>query len=1052
MSLKKKILREVLKIEEGEGSKTLLMFFYLFTAVGAFVMGRITRDTLFLKRFSISYLPYMYIATPLVTSITAYIYSKFIDRIRRDKFSIIVSLALFTFLLFLWTQSKIISPSIYYPGLYIFIEMMGMLTMIQFWTLANDIFTSRQAKRLFGLIGSGGVLASTFCGFFIKSSIVKIGIDNMILVVAVAIGLCAFFAFIVGSIAHTEVIVSMKPPSPGRASGIGIMSSSGKILSTPYLKAIAVSIIVTSLTTTLVDYQFKILASEYFDEIKLAGFFGTFYGITGILSIVFQFFLTGRLLVKMGILPSLLFLPIGIGLGSFTNLFLPSLSAVSIAKGSETSIGYTINNASLQVLYSVLPGYIRGRVKTFLEGILKQWAIGLSGLIFIALSKTNFRIHHYSSIALVSIGIWILFLFITKREYLNMLLKSLKGRGLAIEDALYLSNDSATFKILEKSLMSEDEGEVLRAIEISLQIKGFPIDKFLKNLLNHSSNKVQVEALKLITLQGDCNYLHLIKERLCSSDPLVASEAIKTYCIILKEKAVPEVTQLLSDSNPQIMLSAASNLVKYGGFDGIITGVETLKKMLEAENEETRAEGAKTLGDIGFPSFYKPILRLFNDRSRQVRIAAIEASGKIKSPDLILPLIYLLEDRRSIPYVVTALSNFGTGIEESLGRVLANEEEPLYIREPISDVLVHIGTQKSVDILASRLSDPAFNLRAKIYRGLYRVMRLKPELSYPQKLFSSRLNDEIVRGYFWFTLLSDIKNSPYTDPLQDAIEYRIDLMLKAILYLFGMLHPGTNIEAIYYNLKSSSRVDKSHAIEIIDNMAKGNLRKIIIPLIDDTSLKEKVEFAKGFTDLRNESIETRLKQLLKMEEPWITSCTLFTIGNAKFKGFEEWSSSALTNHDTLVRETALFVIKGSPKGDDKMISTIERVLFLKSINLFSQIPGEYLALVAQIAQEESIEKGEVVFKEGDAGDSLYLIIEGTVKVHKGEREIATLNAGECFGEMAILDSEHRSASVTALNDCLFLKISREDFCDIMKERPEIAEGIIKVLLKRLRSA
>lgn len=135
-----------------------------------------------------------------------------------------------------------------------------------------------------------------------------------------------------------------------------------------------------------------------------------------------------------------------------------------------------------------------------------------------------------------------------------------------------------------------------------------------------------------------------------------------------------------------------------------------------------------------------------------------------------------------------------------------------------------------------------------------------------------------------------------------------------------------------------------------------------------------------------------------------------------------------------------------------MISTVEKVLFLKSIDLFSQIPGEDLAALALIATEERRDSGDEIFAEGESGDALYLVLDGKVRVHRGDRVIAELGERECFGEMAILDAAPRSATVTSLLATDLLKITREDFQDIMSEKPEIAQGVIKVLTRRLRDA
>ena len=135
-----------------------------------------------------------------------------------------------------------------------------------------------------------------------------------------------------------------------------------------------------------------------------------------------------------------------------------------------------------------------------------------------------------------------------------------------------------------------------------------------------------------------------------------------------------------------------------------------------------------------------------------------------------------------------------------------------------------------------------------------------------------------------------------------------------------------------------------------------------------------------------------------------------------------------------------------------MLTTVEKVLFLKSIDLFSQIPGEDLAQVALIASEETRESTEDIFIEGDVADALYLVLEGKVRVHRQDKTIAELGERECFGEMAILDASPRSATVTALSDVALLKIAREDFEELLQEKHVIAQGIIKVLTRRLREA
>ena len=133
-----------------------------------------------------------------------------------------------------------------------------------------------------------------------------------------------------------------------------------------------------------------------------------------------------------------------------------------------------------------------------------------------------------------------------------------------------------------------------------------------------------------------------------------------------------------------------------------------------------------------------------------------------------------------------------------------------------------------------------------------------------------------------------------------------------------------------------------------------------------------------------------------------------------------------------------------------MLTTVEKVLFLKSIDLFRAMPSEELAQIAEIADEQAFVAGDPVFAEGEMGDALYLVVEGAVRVHKGDKQLAQLGVRDVVGEMAVLDGEPRSASVTVVKDASLLKIGRDDFRDILDERPEIAMGVIKVLSRRLR--
>jgi len=136
---------------------------------------------------------------------------------------------------------------------------------------------------------------------------------------------------------------------------------------------------------------------------------------------------------------------------------------------------------------------------------------------------------------------------------------------------------------------------------------------------------------------------------------------------------------------------------------------------------------------------------------------------------------------------------------------------------------------------------------------------------------------------------------------------------------------------------------------------------------------------------------------------------------------------------------------------------LENIVVLKKSPLFSAVNTSDLRTVASIIDELAFRKGEFIVRENDVGDSLYLIKSGKVTILKktgqnADVELAVLNEGECFGEMAVVDEEVRSASVCARENCTLLRLNREDLNDVIMNSPSIGVELLKIFVKRLRIA
>lgn len=123
---------------------------------------------------------------------------------------------------------------------------------------------------------------------------------------------------------------------------------------------------------------------------------------------------------------------------------------------------------------------------------------------------------------------------------------------------------------------------------------------------------------------------------------------------------------------------------------------------------------------------------------------------------------------------------------------------------------------------------------------------------------------------------------------------------------------------------------------------------------------------------------------------------------------------------------------------------------LKSIPVLSDLSQQAREELSGLLCSKTCRPQEVIFKKGDIGEEMFVIIEGEVRVHDGNHVLTRLGAGEVFGEYALIDHESRSASVTAEKDCLLLCLKKSDLKTFMTHHPEILFGMLQSQIKRMR--
>jgi CRP/FNR family transcriptional regulator, cyclic AMP receptor protein len=133
-----------------------------------------------------------------------------------------------------------------------------------------------------------------------------------------------------------------------------------------------------------------------------------------------------------------------------------------------------------------------------------------------------------------------------------------------------------------------------------------------------------------------------------------------------------------------------------------------------------------------------------------------------------------------------------------------------------------------------------------------------------------------------------------------------------------------------------------------------------------------------------------------------------------------------------------------------MLTSVDRLLFVRRVPIFKELRDDFIVRLASVMNELSFPANHAVFRQGEEGRSLYIVVSGRVKVHIGDKKLAEVDKGKYFGEMAVFDTQPRSASATTLEPCDCLELTQEQLYDAIEETPEIAVNIIRELSRLIR--
>jgi hypothetical protein len=929
------------------------------------------------------------------------------------------------------------------------------------WEIASAVFDVRQSKRLFPAVALGAMVAFMVGGAVIGGLTAIIATVHLIALSAVFFGLYAVaFARAVHGVDFTEADGST-PATPR------------EIVSDRFSRNLAGMRSLSILLIFVTEFIFYEQVGETFgSDSSIARFLGVFLAVATLAMVVVTAAVAGRYISRFGVGVGLLTMPaglaavavimglyglvFGIDYGFFVLAVVANLINMVLTNAIETPVG--------AVMYQPMPIERRMPVRVAVDGWLGSFAVALAGLLLLAFEALNFATVLPFVWLLAAIGV--AGIVVARRLYDDYrqalaeattvafsgtgngrLHSSARSIGLLAD----LAESGAGAHGGSGGLLSDDPAAAFAVASLARDLDDDRLALALPDLVDQADPDVACLAIEALTASGDPTHatrlagvaLDWSRESdvraaaLAGLLALDSGRAADTAATIRDAGPGPNEMADETDGRLHTLAQAVGVCVDPGG-----PQAEQLIEWARSPDSAQRVVAAKVLAatDADKPlsgAVQGTLIDLVDDPDHRVRFAALAAARHRVDDELgsrLLLIGYHPQDRRR---AIEALATGGSATVEQIHELLQNPagtrvstsfpgQEPSTLDDDagelpeayVVDLVDHVyapNTRRPV--LLHRFVEP--NATSPLRRAGFDAAR-RADVNLPASL-NRMLRDDVE---FATGLVSAWRQRPATDPASDGWPL-VDAVLADEFEacrqtIWAGLKLAADSERIGEIEELARGVDddtRANAIEALDTLLPTATRLLVLPILEPSTIAEAAELA-GRSD-------------------------------------HDFDLPRLRDHPRTMKSTRRLLGHYLPAERETeqhdMSDTIDRVIALKRVDIFSTLPYEVLTELADVADRREAAIGDRIIVEGEFGDELFALTEGRVLVDRSDGVSTELAAGTVFGELAVLDPGPRSATVTALSSCELLVVARPMLLSLTDRRPEVMAEIARVLSIRLRS-
>ena len=1085
-TLLSRLLGSTTSIRPEEAAPVGLMFAYSFLAMTSYNIVKPLTRSQFIAALGSDNLPYVLFVAGLLIGVVMHLYTSAIRRLPPRHVIPATQAAIIGLLVLFWgllqTGAGWVTVAFYFFGL-----ILGILLISQFWTLANDIFDARQAKRLFGFIGGGASLGGALGAGITAFLVEEVGSEQLVLVSAVTLAGC------------TGIVVLLLRRHPiehagfdAPETGVGGREALRLLSESRPLQVLALTVACAAAGAAVVDQQLNMAAEAMRGDAGGDSIAALLAEVTAYLSIggfVVQVALISRIHRSAGIGVALLLLPFGFTASAALILFTGTLWAVAGARVLGSTLRYTLDKTTREVLFVPLSAELRHRVKPFIDVTMDRFAKAVTAVLLLALIQPwglGLDWRQLSWATLVIVGLWIAVAIRARREYLRSFRASIDARTITPDAVMTRAGEAATVETLVEELSNPDPAAVLYAIEM-LEALDKP-HLVTPLLLRHESGAIRVRALRALA-SGRSRVAHRWKgvvERMTRDDDVdVRAAALEALSSLSGQDSAVTMADHLADPEPRVAVAAAAALARSGREPDVILAAATFQRLVDDIRDtgaEGRREAARALARMDDRRFRTLLATLLHDHRTDVVLEAIRSARALGASDgLFLPGLLSRLGHRGLKHAAReTLVAYGEDGIPALRYALENPHEHVWVRRHIPSTLALLPHQAAMDALVGSLGTPDGFLRFKIIAAIERLRRNHPELVVPEPAIETLLMKESRRYCNVLTLGNNLfRHAPSPDDarleasrgverrdpdraatlaphdtlLERALRELLERNLDRIYRLLGVLHEVGDVAAARHAIERGDPRRRARALEYLDNVLPGGVRKRILPLIDETPLSAKVEHANVLLGTRPRDLEDTLAQLIHDTNPVIAATAIhFVVEHSQGTLIDDlqWVNTHRHATDRHVNDTASWALslgtpgQGSTPRDVHGLPTVELANRLSRIPIFEFVSVDELFRVIESGREVWYSADQPVGAEG-ATEAVELLIAGSVRRSPAAGGEA-LRAPGVLGLEEVLQGAPTTRPTWANEPSVCLRIGAADFMAMVSDDVLLAQGLFRLLL------